>query len=279
MGSSGKTLQALQIASQSRSIQEKGNHDRHRNCMVLILAYLRSCGFILSATQLQNEGGSSILSRFETADNMDLGFILQDYEDFYKMKFGRKPKFTRTRTIPLDKQEKYIEKRKHSDAIRKRLSHNILPKIHNDKCNISDKNLHRMHTDDKNDCDAVVHQHLSKSKTTSKQKNKKVNSSIYKSQQSDLHANNNTSTMETNCIEDGIFGNSLQLKKTESSSEYIAKDNKESNRIYMDEKVLKPIPDFGGDMEFKALASSLQKDILQSSPNVEWDDIVGLDGE
>ncbi len=44
----------------------------------------------------------------------------------------------------------------------------------------------------------------------------------------------------------------------------------------MDERVLKPLPTFQ-DTEMQNLASTIRGEILETSPNVTWDDIVGLD--
>ena len=41
---------------------------------------------------------------------------------------------------------------------------------------------------------------------------------------------------------------------------------------------LKPLPHFGGDAELRALALSIQQDIIQTSPGVSWDDIIDLNG-
>jgi len=42
------------------------------------------------------------------------------------------------------------------------------------------------------------------------------------------------------------------------------------------DRIIKPVPKFD-DAELQILAASLQREILQDSPNIKWDDIVGLD--
>ncbi len=44
----------------------------------------------------------------------------------------------------------------------------------------------------------------------------------------------------------------------------------------MDERVLKPLPIFQ-DTEIQNLATTIKGEILETSPNITWDDIVGLD--
>lgn len=94
MSSTSHTLLALKAASKSKSINERQTSERHRDCLVLILSFLRKSGYIQTAAQLQSEAGS-IVSRYQNADNIDLVRIIAEYEDFCEMKFQKKPKFSR----------------------------------------------------------------------------------------------------------------------------------------------------------------------------------------
>ena len=51
-------------------------------------------GYLESSMAVQKETGVN-LDKLDVADNMDLPFVMQEYEDFYEIKFGKKPKFTR----------------------------------------------------------------------------------------------------------------------------------------------------------------------------------------
>jgi katanin p60 ATPase-containing subunit A1 len=42
---------------------------------------------------------------------------------------------------------------------------------------------------------------------------------------------------------------------------------------------LKPLPNFGGDIELRSLALTIRQDIIQTSPGIKWNDIVELDGD
>ena len=46
--------------------------------------------------------------------------------------------------------------------------------------------------------------------------------------------------------------------------------------VAIEDRLLKPPPTFGGDLELQALARSIQRDIVQTD-TVQWDDIIGLD--
>lgn len=62
--------------------------------------------YVDASERLQSEGGAS-LSKVDVADNMNLLVILQEFEEYYEMKFGSKPKLTRKLTT-----DQTAEKRK-----------------------------------------------------------------------------------------------------------------------------------------------------------------------
>ena len=45
----------------------------------------------------------------------------------------------------------------------------------------------------------------------------------------------------------------------------------------VNQRLLKPLPNFGGDMELRALGETITRDILQTSPNVKWEDVIELE--
>ncbi|KAJ3275716.1 Katanin p60 ATPase-containing subunit A-like 2 [Terramyces sp. JEL0728] len=67
---------------------------RKRNILVLILNHLLTFGYISSFEKLQLESNVS-LKKIAVADNIDLMAILQEYESYYNIKFGKNPKFVR----------------------------------------------------------------------------------------------------------------------------------------------------------------------------------------
>ncbi len=50
--------------------------------------------YLDSLDRLQAESGLS-LEKYDAADNVDLGLILTEYEAYYELKFGKKPKLSR----------------------------------------------------------------------------------------------------------------------------------------------------------------------------------------
>ena len=88
------SLSALRAQTKARDIEEKRIQDRRKALLVLILRHLCDNGYLNSIDAVQAESGVS-LKHMDVADNMTLIGILQEFEEFYEMKFGRKPKLLR----------------------------------------------------------------------------------------------------------------------------------------------------------------------------------------
>lgn len=52
---------------------------------------------------------------------------------------------------------------------------------------------------------------------------------------------------------------------------------KEEDENWYENRILKPIPNFGGNFELKTLAQNIQSEILTTNPNVKFSDIIGLE--
>ena len=61
---------------------------------MLIYRHLVGCGYIDAAANLGRECNID-LAKWEAADNIDLGVIMQEYESFYEMRFLKKPVLVR----------------------------------------------------------------------------------------------------------------------------------------------------------------------------------------
>ncbi len=85
---------ALKAKAKSKELAEKRKQDRLRSIIVLCIDHLTRYGYIQSAQKLQAESGVNA-SRWEVADNIDLDTVLMEFEEYYKIKFARPPKFCR----------------------------------------------------------------------------------------------------------------------------------------------------------------------------------------
>merc|ERR1740130_460630 len=82
------------VDAESRLSEEKKTQERKRNLVILCACFMREMGYTDSVKHIQTETNIS-LDKWDGADNIDLLTILTEYEDFYEMRFGRKPKITR----------------------------------------------------------------------------------------------------------------------------------------------------------------------------------------
>lgn len=70
--------------------REKRDNERRKNLLILILRYLINMGLSNTAFTLQEEANLDI-DKFDIADNIDLNMILTDYEEYFEIRFNKKP--------------------------------------------------------------------------------------------------------------------------------------------------------------------------------------------
>eukprot|EP00408_Alexandrium_pacificum_P033515 CAMPEP_0171272436 /NCGR_PEP_ID=MMETSP0790-20130122/61759_1 /TAXON_ID=2925 /ORGANISM="Alexandrium catenella, Strain OF101" /LENGTH=158 /DNA_ID=CAMNT_0011741375 /DNA_START=45 /DNA_END=518 /DNA_ORIENTATION=- len=87
-------LVRAKVDAESRQSEEKKAVEKKRNIIVLCARFFQDLGYIDTVQQIQADTKIS-LDKIDAADNVDLQTILTEYEDFYEMRFGRKPKITR----------------------------------------------------------------------------------------------------------------------------------------------------------------------------------------
>ena len=68
--------------------EDKIIKERKKNVLVLIIRYLSDYGYTRSACSLEDEAGVS-LKKWDACDNVDLYYILKDYEEYHQIKFGK----------------------------------------------------------------------------------------------------------------------------------------------------------------------------------------------
>ena len=51
----------------------------------------------------------------------------------------------------------------------------------------------------------------------------------------------------------------------------------EDNQEFFENRILKPLPDYSYNPELKELAISIQNEIINTNPGINFSDIVGLD--
>lgn len=294
MSSTPHTLLALKAASKSKSINEKQASDRQRDCLVLLFSFLRQSGYFQTAAQLQSEAGS-ILSRFEAADNIDLIKVVSEYEDFYEIKFKRKPRFSRPS----------LSNNRGSTSNSHIYSHNNNDNKHVASSSLS-SNSRRGTISRANNSDiesrqqvrstrekTIVNKSLLPNREPISISNLKQNCISTKKERK---TNNNTKYSTRNGVMemskeekhvDKIFSSpttntTLHVQgrgDTKEVNQSNNNDNQNGDIEYQsaNERIIKPLPSFGDNFELRSLAASIQSEILDTSPEVNWDDVIALD--
>ncbi|KAJ9521217.1 hypothetical protein QJQ45_022946, partial [Haematococcus lacustris] len=94
-------LQQVKAISKARDLDEKRHLERRRDTLVLILRHLVDNGYTASYERLSTECNLS-LGKVDVADNVDLLRVVQEFEEGYEAKYGRRPKITRRLVASVD---------------------------------------------------------------------------------------------------------------------------------------------------------------------------------
>ncbi|KAL3770414.1 hypothetical protein ACHAW5_002331 [Stephanodiscus triporus] len=234
------SLAAIKTSSHSRNIEDQSNTERQRDVLVLILSHLRSQGFIETATALVNESRSvDTLARYEVADNVDLMQILKEYDEYYKIKFGRRPVFCRSRNNPNG-------------------HHGVDESTTSSKHNARSK------------CRSANGDHGCRQSTDNAALPQLSSNQAPRSTSKPPRSCKQTNQEEVFSGDDQrVIG--LSVNSTAHRNILYSKANELEPR-----PALKAFPNFDGDPELQSLAISLRRDIVQEDPRVKWGDIVGL---
>ena len=96
------TLARTRAEHESRLQVQRQREERSKHLVVLIQHHLLSLGYSGALEALQADSGVS-MQQFEVADNVELLSVLQEWEDYYEMRFARKPKLVRKLSSSSDR--------------------------------------------------------------------------------------------------------------------------------------------------------------------------------
>lgn len=88
------TLNRTRAEHEARLGEQRQRAERSKNLIVLMLHHLQQLGFSGSVEALAAESGVSGF-QYEVADNIELLQVLQEFEDYYELRFSRRPKLVR----------------------------------------------------------------------------------------------------------------------------------------------------------------------------------------
>ena len=117
------SFNSIKVATESKFLEEKGQTERQRDVLVLILSHLQTNGYIETATALLRETRSvDSLAKYDVADNIDLNQVLKEYDESYRLKFGRRPVFCRANNSTNMQNTSDESSKKHPRSAKRRLT-------------------------------------------------------------------------------------------------------------------------------------------------------------
>ncbi|XP_051269034.1 katanin p60 ATPase-containing subunit A-like 2 isoform X2 [Dicentrarchus labrax] len=239
------SYQSMKIAHQAREADELRTEMRRKSLLILIYQHLLGQGYVAAALALDQETNGGV-RRFEVCDNIDLEMVLMEYESYHYVKFQRYPKLIR-RTAELG-ENKFAR----SGGVKKSPCPAVkpLPKIN----------------------PSQSPQSGNAAKRTAASSHTNENGSSVPPESSEFGLN-------VSSIRNGLAGESAMNRKTTDGkgSIYEAVKGSGTDSDHM-ERLLKPLSGFSGmSGEMRELAAIISRDIYLHSPNVRWEDIIGLE--
>ncbi|XP_070706608.1 katanin p60 ATPase-containing subunit A-like 2 [Pempheris klunzingeri] len=241
------SYQSMKIAHQAREADELRTEMRKKSLLILIYQHLLGQGYVAAAVALDQEtnGGAR---RFEVCDNIDLEMVLMEYESYHYVKFQKYPKLIRRTAEPGE------SRHARSGGVKKSPSSSVrpLPKINPSQNPQSGSGAKR----------TVVSSHTNE------------NGSSVPSESSEFGLN-------VSSIRNGSAGEAATRGKGQLTNgkgavhEAVKGSGSDSDYV---ERLLKPLSGFSGmSGEMRELAAIISRDIYLHSPNVRWEDIIGLE--
>jgi len=252
--------------AESRQSEEKKAIEKKRNIIVLCARFFQDLGYISTVQQIQADTNIS-LDKVDVADNVDLPTILTEFEDFYEMRFGRKPKIVRKLT---------------ADAEKKDLDRKVsLPRL---------------------PPEGVGHAGSSEAAGGSRRRERSQKSERAKSQDGS-HRRERPPPAPSSADADaaapalgvggaagaaaaggldaglGLVGQNVSRPPCASAGARGGGADEAGERPgddHYENQLLKALPSYGADKEFRELATAISRDILTRNPGVSWESIVGL---
>ncbi|XP_038590092.1 katanin p60 ATPase-containing subunit A-like 2 [Micropterus salmoides] len=233
------SYQSMKIAHQAREADEVRTEMKKKSLLILIYQHLLAQGYMAAAVALDQETNGGV-RRFEVCDNIDLEMVLMEYESYHYVKFQRYPKLIRRTAEPGENRRARSVgvKRSSCSAVKP------LPKIIPSPRPQSGSG--------------------SKRPAASSQTNEIGSSVPPESSEFGLNVSS---------IRNGPAGEAAMNRKGQMTDGKGA--GSDSDHM---ERLLKPLSGFSGmSGEMRQLAAIISRDIYLHSPNVRWEDIIGLE--
>ncbi|XP_061589175.1 katanin p60 ATPase-containing subunit A-like 2 [Cololabis saira] len=237
------TYQSMKTAHQAREADELKTEMRKKSILVLIYHHLLGQGYVAAAVAL-DQATNGVMGRFEVCDNIDLEMVLMEYENYHYVKFQKNPKLIRRTTEPGETKHPKSGGMKRTTS----LTCKTLPKI------------------------------LSSSTLQSGNTAKKAVTSVHPKAEDNCAVNAEPSDfgVSISAIKNGAAGEGSLNRKGQVTDDVKGAGSDSESKLQ--ERLLKPLSGFSGmSGEMRELATIISRDIYLQSPNVRWEDIIGLE--
>ncbi|QDZ24544.1 catalytic subunit of katanin p60 [Chloropicon primus] len=250
------SLQAIRAESRNRDLEERIRQENRRTTLVLILRFLTDHRYTSSYEKLCQECGFS-LREYDACDNMFLEEVVSEFESFYEVKYGRKPKLVKKvsgKTSTLAKAESLF--------------------------GVPAKTVARDSGKEEKKTEYIS----GYAKARERREKGRQNMEKAKRQSDSLVGNGKAAKSRKDEGDDKPPEDDLGMMTisgtatgtaTAVDNEGAASEGEEEGDDFYNNFLLKPIPDMGS-VELGELAAVITRDIYVKSPNVKWEDISGL---
>ncbi|KAJ3329897.1 Katanin p60 ATPase-containing subunit A-like 2 [Blyttiomyces sp. JEL0837] len=245
---------SLRRESNAKIAEDEKTEKRKRNVVILTMHFLQQLGYNETVAKLQNECNLS-LKKVTAADNIDLLSIVQEFETFYNIKFGKTPKLIR-KTVEEESQSLS----RHKSPPPRYKSHEELPAYPDEQLPTSN---------------SMPLPRLKGPRRLSRQTHYNNSSPLPQSSAGKgpepkppepIIPTNNISVIGFNAGTKPIN----PIPKAEQPVE------RQEDANDLGTKFLRPLPHYDV-AEYRELAAIITRDIYVENPNVKWNDIAGLD--
>lgn len=246
--------------AESRQAEERKIVEKRRNLVVLCARFFQDLGYIGVVQQIQSEVNVS-LDRVDAADNIDLQTILTEFEDFYEMRFGKKPKIVRK--VAGDSDSKKDLGRQVS-----------LPRIPSESPGRGHSGGDGGGGDGESGGSRRHREKRSKSQDVPSSRERPPKPPQSKEPAGEAASDGPGGGLDGLVVGQNVskVGGGDKAKREPKAEE--AKDK--AGEDHYDNQLLKALPMIGMDKEYRDLAANIQRDVLTRNPGISWDSIVGL---
>eukprot|EP00045_Choanoeca_perplexa_P001891 m.22216 g.22216 ORF g.22216 m.22216 type:complete len:554 (+) comp11218_c0_seq3:100-1761(+) len=263
----------LKTANEARMAEEARTEVLKRNIVVLMLNHLQLHGYVDSASALEAETGVN-MARYDVCDNIDLISIVQEFEAFYQIKFGRAPKLIKkVRASSADARSGRIKAKKQTRQPRSTtVADTTLPRLDSPP---QLKSAQRSRSKSGASKPSAPRRPKPKRPDTSESPSSTAKDVFLSIEARPIEGRTEAATNGRKPVKG--LPQTIDVRSELAGVIQQATDEAINGYDHHSDKLLKPVSSFGYTGQMKDLAAVISRDIYSKNPNVRWTDIIGLD--